>query len=398
MEQSNRGIKIYRIIMLVIITALISSVTTMVFMHNYSGNNIFAEKIEVEPAKEESDLAEYLSALRKQLDKVYLGEIKEEDLINGAIKGYINGLGDPYTEYYTPDEMKEFETSTKGNYVGIGIYMGVRTTDQAIVVISPIKGSPAEAVGIKAGDVISKVDGVEYSGDQMDIASNYIKGEEGTKVKLEIIRDDKVLNFEVERRNIDIAPVEAKILEGNIGYISLPSFDEGCSNEVKEKVKEFNEKGIDKIILDLRNNGGGLVDEALAILEIFTNKGDNLLITVDKYNSEQINKSKKSQTTNAKLIVLTNKSSASASEIVAGTLKDLNRATLVGTNTYGKGVIQVLMPVGEGAGLKVTIEEYYTANKNKINGIGIKPNVEIEDDDKTEEDEQLNKAIELLKK
>lgn len=398
MEETKLSTKIYRIIMLIIITALISSTITAIVINQFFGNSLFSDKIVVNPARSEEDLSKYLATLKKELKKIYLGEINEQDLLNGAIKGYVDGLGDPYTEYYTEEEMKEFQISTAGNYVGVGIYMSVRTTDNAIIVLAPIKGSPAEEAGIKTGDIISKVDGVEYSGDEMEKASNYIKGVEGTKVNLEIIRDGKTLTFDVERKSIDIAPVESKILYGSIGYISLPSFDEGCSDEIKEKLKEFNEKGIDKIILDLRNNGGGLVDEALSILELFTNKGDNLLITVDKSNSEIIKKSKEKPETNAKLVVLTNEHSASASEIVAGTLKDLKRATIVGTNTYGKGVIQVLLPLTDGAGLKVTIEEYYTANKNKINGIGVKPDVEIEDDLNTKRDEQLNKALEILNK
>ena len=400
-EKTGRATKIYRIFMTILITVLISSGVTAIAMNKYYNENpVEIEKvkeIKVETAESEVDLPEYLKTLKAYIDLYYKGEINDEDLVTGAIKGYVDGLGDPYTVYYTPDEMEEFEIATEGNYVGIGIYMGLRASDEAIIVIAPIPGSPAEEAGIKTGDIITKVDGVTYSGDEMDKASNYIKGEAGTKVKLEIERDGEILNFEVERKEIDIAPVESEILEGNIGYISLLSFDEGCSDEVKEKIQEFNDKNVDKIILDLRNNGGGLVDEALSILELFVNKGDNLLITVDKYDKEEINKSKKSPETNAKLIVLTNEGSASASEIVAGTLKDLGRATIVGENTYGKGVIQALLPLSNGAGLKVTIEEYFTANKNKINGIGIAPDVEVEENIDTEEDEQLNKAIDLLK-
>ncbi len=400
-EKTGRATKIYRIFMIILITVFISSgVTAIAINKYYTENPVEVEKIKeikVETVENEVDLPEYLKTLKAYIDLYYKGEIDDEDLVTGAIKGYVDGLGDKYTVYYTPDEMEEFEISTEGNYIGIGIYMGVVTSDGAIMIIAPIPGSPAEEAGIKSGDIIVKIDGVAYSGDEIEKASNYIKGNAGTKVNLEIERDGEILNFEVERKKIDIAPVESEILEGNIGYISLLSFDEGCSDEIKEKIQEFNDKNIDKIILDLRNNGGGLVDEALSILELFVNEGDNLLITVDKYDKEEINKSKKSPETDAKLIVLTNVGSASASEIVAGTLQDLGRATIVGEKTYGKGVIQALLPLSDGAGLKVTIEEYFTANKNKINGIGIVPDVEVEENPDTEEDEQLNKAIELLK-
>lgn len=400
-EKTRRVTKIYRIFMTILITVFISSGVTAIAINKYYNENpVEIEKIKeikVETVENEVDLPDYLKTLKAYIDLYYKGEINDEDLVTGAIKGYIDGLGDKYTVYYTPDEMEEFEIATEGNYIGIGVYMGVVASDGTIMIIAPIPGSPAEEAGIKSGDIIIKVDGVAYSGDEMEKASNYIKGEAGTKVNLEIERDGEILNFEVERKEIDIAPVESEILEGNIGYISLLSFDEGCSDEIKEKIQEFNDKNIDKIILDLRNNGGGLVDEALSILELFVDEGDNLLITVDKYDKEEINKSKKSPETDAKLIVLTNVGSASASEIVAGTLQDLGRATIVGEKTYGKGVIQALLPLSDGAGLKVTIEEYFTANKNKINGIGIVPDVEVEENLETEEDEQLNKAIELLK-
>lgn len=398
MEDSSKISKVYRIIMLIIITACISSSITAIVINKVSGDRLFSKVIQVEPADDEKKLPEYLTTLKDVLEEEYLGEINEQDLINGAIKGYVDGIGDPYTVYYPKSEMEEFQTSTEGEYVGIGIYMSVRTSDNAIIVLSPIKGSPAEKAGIKPGDIITKVDGVEYTGSEMDKASNYIKGKEGTKVDIEINRDGKTLNFNVERKSIDIAPVESKILEENIGYIVLPAFDEGCSKEIKEKIKEFKEKKVNKIILDLRDNGGGLVDEALEILELFTNKGDKLLITTNKNNDEEIYEAKKDADTDAELVVLINENSASASEIVSGTLKDLKRATLIGENTYGKGVIQSLLPLSDGSGLKVTIEEYFTSSKNKINEIGIKPDIEIEDNEETDEDEQLNKAIETLKK
>ena len=398
MEDSSKISKVYRIIMLIIITACISSSITAIVINKVSGDRLFSKVIQVEPADDEKKLPEYLTTLKDVLEEEYLGEINEQDLINGAIKGYVDGIGDPYTVYYPKSEMEEFQTSTEGEYVGIGIYMSVRTSDNAIIVLSPIKGSPAEKDGIKPGDIITKVDGVEYTGSEMDKASNYIKGKEGTKVDIEINRDGKTLNFNVERKSIDIAPVESKILEENIGYIVLPAFDEGCSKEIKEKIKEFKEKKVNKIILDLRDNGGGLVDEALEILELFTNKGDKLLITTNKNNDEEIYEAKKDADTDAELVVLINENSASASEIVSGTLKDLKRATLIGENTYGKGVIQSLLPLSDGSGLKVTIEEYFTSSKNKINEIGIKPDIEIEDNEETDEDEQLNKAIETLKK
>ena len=239
----------------------------------------------------------------------------------------------------------------------------------------------------------------------MTTASNSIKGEEGTKVKLTILRGTETLDVEITRSKINTNPVIAEKLENNIGYLEISSFDEGTAEEFKTKYESLKEQGITSLIIDLRNNGGGLVDEALQIADYIVPKGKELLITVDKNNNEVIEKAEEDVLIDMPIVVLVNENSASASEILAGALKDLDEATLVGTTTYGKGVIQQVLSLRNGSGLKVTVEEYYTPNRNKIDGVGIEPDEKVELPETVEnplsvsreEDTQLQKAMELLK-
>ena len=401
---SEKRQKIYKIIMLIVLVAIISSLlTTIAIYKNTEGTELGKKYVFV--TSKSSDLSTRLESFRKLIDSKFLGEVNEEKLTQGAIKGYIAGLDDPYTEYMTKEEMEEFTQDTMGNFVGIGIYMTKDTEKDAIVVISPIKDSPAYKAGILPGDIISKVDDVEYKAEDLSVVANKIKGESGSKVKLEIIRDGKTLNFEVQREKIKINHVENKVLNGNIGYLKLNTFDEGCSDEFKQKYEELKKQNIKSLIIDLRNNGGGIVDEAISIAEMMSEKDETLLITVDKNQNKEITKSKEQKIIDIPIVLLVNENSASASEILAGALKDNGKAKLVGTKTYGKGVIQELITLTDGSGLKITTEEYYTPKENKINKIGIEPDVEVKlpseltNSLEIEEakDVQLQKAIELLK-
>lgn len=401
--EKNSTQKIYKIVMLVIITIIITSLLTAFGTYRYltykgtAGNNKVNTGL--------SGLEYTLSRFRSELEKKYMGEINDEDLINGAIKGYIAALGDPYTVYYTKEEMQEIMQETNGNYVGIGIYMTLNKEKNAIEVIKPMENSPAEEAGILQGDLIIKVDGETYTGEKMQEASNKIKGEAGTKVKLEILRGTQTKEFEITRKKVLISHISTKILDNNIGYIAISDFDGGCSDEFEEKYKKLKSQGINKLIIDIRNNGGGIVDEAINILDLITNKDSTLLVTKNKMGNEEVTKSKKEPIINMPVVVLTNEYSASASEILAGALKDNKKAILIGTTTYGKGVIQELRQLSDGSGLKITTNEYFTPNRNAINKVGIKPDIEVElpDDTKTQlvieekDDNQLQKAIEVLK-
>ena len=388
--------------MIVATSVFITFMITSLSLYTY-----FVEHPDKLSSKSNENLNSRIAKYREVLDKYYLWDIDDEKLTEGAIKGYVAGLGDPYTEYISKEEMDGYLEETLGNFCGIGIYMVKNTEKDRIQVLSTIKGSPAEEVGIKAEDFILTVDGVEYRAEDMNIAANKIKGEEGTNVTIEVLRGNETLKYEVTRRKIKINQVDGKVISNNIGYIQFTSFDENTADDFKAKFEELNSQGIKSLIIDLRNNGGGIVNEAIKIADFITDKDSVLLYEVDKNNNEEIKKSKNDPIINMPIIILTNGNTASASEILAGALKDLGKAKIVGTTTYGKGVIQQILSLTDGSGLKVTIEEYQTPNRNKINKIGIEPDEVVELPDtvdensleiKESEDTQLQKAIELLKK
>ena len=399
----ERKNKIYKIIMIVAIAVFITFMVTSISLYTYFVNNPIS--ITSKSSSSSKDIAGTLQKYKEIIDKYYLGDVDEEKLKEGAIKGYIEGLGDPYTEYISADEMEDYLSDTMGNFVGIGIYMVKNTEKGKIQVLAPIKGSPAEKAGIQAGDLILTVDGVDYSADEMTIASNKIKGEEGTTVTIEVLRGTETKKYELKREKVKVNQVEGKVLSNNIGYINFTSFDETTADDFKAKFEELNKQGIKSLIIDLRNNGGGIVDQALQIADYVADKDSVLLYEVDKNNKETVKKAKTDPIINMPIIILTNENTASASEILAGALKDLGKAKTVGTTTYGKGVIQQILKLSDGSGLKVTIEEYQTPNRNKIHKIGIAPDEEVKLPDSVtnvlnvtqSEDTQLQKAIEMKK-
>ncbi len=403
MEEQKR-FKTYKIIMLVVLVAFITFLVTSIVMYQYFTNDSFGKSI-VEKSEQTSDIAETLEDYRRIIDKYYLGDVDEEKLKEGAIAGYIKGLDDEYTEYISKEDMADYMADTTGNFVGIGVYMVQDTEANKIMVLSPIKGSPAEKAGLQPGDYIIAVDGVTYTGEQMTEASNKIKGETGTTVKLQIQRKDETLDIELTRENIKVNPVEGEVLENNIGYIEFSSFDDGTAEEFKAKFEELQAKGIKSLIIDLRNNGGGIVDEALEIANYILDKDSVILYEVDKNNNETVEKTTDDPIINMPIVILTNENTASSSEILAGALKDHKKATIVGEKTYGKGVIQRLLTLPDGSGLKITSEKYLTPNRTEINKVGIEPDEKVElpetvtnilNVEKTE-DTQLQKAIEILK-
>lgn len=402
-EEKQNKFKTYKIIMIVAIAMFITFMVTSLSLYTYFVKNPLA--ITPKASKGTTEISSKLARYREVIDKYYLGEIDEDNLIEGAIKGYVEGLGDPYTEYISKEDMEDYLSDTMGNFVGIGIYMVKNTEYNKIQVLSTIKDSPAEKVGIQSGDLILSVNGVTYDANGMTTASNNIKGEEGTTVSLEVLRGTQTLKYEIKREKVKVNKVEGKVLSNNIGYIEFTSFDDGTALDFKAKFEELNKQGIKSLIIDLRNNGGGIVDEALEIADYMTDKDSIILYEVDKNNNETIKKSKKEAIINMPIIILTNENTASASEILAGALKDLGKAKIVGTKTYGKGVIQQILKLSDGSGMKITIEEYQTPNRNKINKVGIEPDevVELPDtvksvlDVKEDEDTQLMKAIEMLR-
>lgn len=409
----NKKNRIYKTIMLVVLTAFVTFMLTAFTMYSYFNNNeMFSlsnnnDYTSNENVKTTSNLERYLKKIKTTINKYYLwnDNIDEEKLEKGAVKGYVEGLGDEYTEYIPADEMKEYTENITGNFVGIGIYMVADENSERVVVYYPIPESPAEKVGIKAGDLIISVDGIEYTADDFENISDYIKGEEGTKVNLVVERDGERLTFDIVREKINTNPITIELLENNIGYLKLPSFDEGTAQDFKDRVKELQSKGAESLIIDLRNNGGGIVEEATNIADFLLNKGQTIISTIDNEDKKEITYSKEKPIFTMPIVVLANENSASASEILACSLQDNERAKIIGTTTFGKGIIQTLLSLNDGSGLKITTEEYYTPKGTTIHKVGIKPDEEIELPDtiksiyavNREEDTQLKRAIEILK-
>ena len=405
-EKSKLRLKYTIIIFIVaIVVAVLSSEVTL----NYYINQLF--NVEVEEASENpykniDNIKDNLKEFRKVIDTVYLGEIDEEKMMDATIKGYINGLDDEYSEYMNKDDWEEFQSAALGNYVGVGVLM-YTSKEGSVVILEVFDDSPAAEVGIQPGDIIIGVNDESIIGKNSDYAASVVKGDEGTKVKLTLLRNNsETVEYEVERRSIKIYHVQSEMLDGNIGYIEMATFDEGCSEEFANAYSELKQKGAKKVIIDLRNNTGGIVDEALNIVDNFVDKGNTVLITVDNNKQKQFIKANTDKKYDDELVVLVNEYSASASEIMVGALRDNGcLKSIVGTKTYGKGVIQSVYSLKNGGVLKLTTEEYYTPNENPINKVGIEPDVVIEENDDMltdgkydkNKDQQLQKAIEIIK-
>lgn len=400
--KEDRKQRIYKVIMLLILTILITSIVTTAAVYNaVSGTNIKY----ITTSSGNSKISKTLQYFKNFIEEKYIGEIDEDVMLESAIKGYVDGLGDEYSEYITKEEMEEYLADATGKYVGIGVYITKNTSTNQILVLAPIEGSPAEKAGMKTGDIITKVDGIEYTGEELSEASSKMKGEEGTAVKIEIIRDNENIELEVERKTIKVEHVEGKVLNNNIGYIQISTFDDGCYDEFKEKYNELSNENIRGLIIDLRNNGGGIVDESTNIADMMVDKDKTLLITSSKGGEEEITKAQTEKVIDMPIVFLVNSNTASASEILTVAVKENNEnVKVVGTKTFGKGVIQSIFTLSDGSGIKLTTNEYFSPNHNTINKVGITPDYEVDLTNgnnmytvEEDEDIQLQKAIELLK-
>lgn len=369
--EKNKSNQTYKIIVAVILTAAITFSATLFGYYYY----LEKKGVLINSYDENSNIAESLDVVRTKLEQYYKGDIDEDELKDGAIKGYVEGLGDKYTTYMTEDEWKNFELSITSDYKGIGVYIGqLKKTGDIVIMATVGKDSPAEKAGLKAGDIITEVEGENVKGKEVEYITSKVKGKEGTKVHLKVLRENEEgtaeeLEFDVTRESIKINQVESKVLDSNIGYISFMSFTEETDEEFKEEYNKLKEQGIEKLIIDLRDNGGGYVESALGIADMMIPSGKTLLITEDKSNNRTERKSQTDVEIDMPIVVLVNENSASASEILTGILKDYKIATIVGTKTYGKGVIQSIIPEVLNGVLKVTTSEYYTPNENKINNV-----------------------------
>ena len=417
MKEKNKD-NFLKNIMLVIITALITCILTTIVVYNamISPKTIKSDNIigniangiitSLKGNEKEVSLEQKVSDIKKKLEEIYIGDIDEKKMINSALEGYVAALGDEYTEYLTEEEVTSIMEDVNGSYVGVGLYIAQNTELNEILVIGVIEDSPANKAGILVGDVVKKVDDIEYTGEQLAQASNKMKGVEGTKVKITVKRNDKEIDFDITRETIKFKCVKSEKLENNIGYIKISSFDGGCASDFEKAYKELESQGTKSLIIDLRNNGGGLVDESLNIAELIVPKGSKMLITKDKNGNEDESISKKEPIINVPIVVLVNEYTASASEILTAAIRENTNAKVIGTQTYGKGIIQgIFLFDDQKTGMKITMQEYFTPKHNKLHKIGITPDIELELPEewkghlsvKREFDNQLNKAVEILK-
>lgn len=343
------------------------------------------------------------------IDKNYYKKADDYDVLIGMLKGAVNSLKDPYSYYMTEDEYKKFNEETDGEFAGLGIYVSGSIDDNLITVVAPMKGTPADRAGLKTDDKIIKINGKDFTADKMDDAVKIMRGKPGEKVKITVLRRDengkaKFIDFEIVREIIKVQTVSSKLLKDNIGYISISGFDTPTYNDFDKQYKELKKQGMKKLILDLRNNPGGLLTTSTQVVNTFLD-GGLIMYTLDKQNNkETINATKGAD--DIKIVVLVNKGSASASEIVAGALKDRKRATIIGTQTFGKGIVQTVFNMPDGEGLKLTTSAYYTPSGVNIHGKGIAPDIKVELNkevktisiDNLAKDNQIQKAIEILNK
>ena len=356
---------------------------------NSAENNIY-EKIDL------------FGEVLEKINKEYVDEINQSDSMDSAINGLLQSL-DPYSAYMSPEIFNEMQTETSGEFGGLGIEVGMESG--VVKVISPIDDTPASKAGIKAGDYIIKIDNVQVQGKSLSEAVDLMRGPVGSSINLTIRRvgQKKALNFNIVREIIEIRSVRAELLKKNIGYIRLTSFNENSSEQIKNQIKKFEKnQNVNSYILDLRNNPGGLLSQAIKVSDFFLNNGEIVSTKSRKTSENRKWFAKKGDLINGKtLIILINYGSASASEIVAGALKDHKRAIILGENSYGKGSVQSIIPLKNKGAIRLTVAKYYLPSGKSISEVGVSPDIEINEESdefriKTETDNQLDYALKLL--
>ena len=353
----------------------------------------------------ENDIYKKIDVFGEVLEKInkeYVDEVNPTDSMDSAINGLLQSL-DPYSAYMSPETFNEMQTETSGEFGGLGIEVGMESG--VVKVISPIDDTPASKAGIKAGDYIVKINNIQVQGKSLSEAVDLMRGPVGSAIELTVRRrgEKKAIIFNITREIIQIKSVKADLLEKNIGYIRLTSFNENSAKQIKKEINKLEKnQNVDSYIFDLRNNPGGLLSQAITITDFFLNDGEIVSTKSRKKSENRKWFAKKGDLIKGKkVIVLINYGSASASEIVAGALKDHKRAILLGENSYGKGSVQSIIPLKNNGAIRLTVAKYYLPSGKSISEVGVSPDIEIaeENDDfriKTDTDNQLNYAIKLL--
>lgn len=351
------------------------------------------------------EVIEKIDTLMQLVDYYYLYEYDEDEMVDAIYKAVMTSLGDPYSVYYTEEEYKAFLESSSGSYCGIGVVVQQNIQTGIVTAVRPYLNCPGYEAGIRPGDLILAVNGTEITGMDLNAAVSMIRGEEGTTVTITLQREEEVFDVVVTRRQIDVETVSYKMLEDKIGYILVEEFDEVTASQFTAAMDALEEQGMEALVVDIRNNPGGLLNIVVDMLDEILPEG--IIVSVkDKNGATEEYTSDKATRLNVPLAVLVNGNSASASEIFAGAVQDYGVGTIVGTTTFGKGIVQTIFSLRDGTGVKVTIEDYYTPSGRSIHKIGVTPDVEIDlpDELKTlvtipeNEDVQLQKAMDILRK
>ncbi len=344
-------------------------------------------------SKESLDKIGYLSDL---IDMYYLNDTKVADLQEGMYAGLVAGLGDPYSRYYTVEEYGALNEETQGHYEGIGVVMQ-QGEDGLVTLVRCYEGAPGEKAGLKAGDVIYKVNDQEVLDMDLSTVAKKIKDPKVDPVHLTIAREgeDDHLELDIEKEEVKVPVVGHEMLDDHVGYLAIYEFTDVTLEQYQEARKDLEEQGMEKLVIDLRDNPGGLLSSVCDVLRTILPKG-LIVYTEDKYGKREEELCEGRTPIDIPLAVLVNGNSASASEIFAGAVKDHQVGTIVGTTTYGKGVVQTVKDLGDGSALKLTISNYYTPNGVNIHGVGIEPDEKVEMDGESKEDAQLKKAVEVL--
>lgn len=355
-----------------------------------------------------SEIEKKSNLIQKFIDEYYLDGIDNEHMANSVYKGLVAGLNDEYAAYYTKEEYETITEKTSGTYCGIGAYVTVDTETGAITIVKPMKDGPAEKAGAKAEDIIYAVDGTEVTGKDLSEVLALIKGEAGTEVKLTVMRkgEKDYLDLMITRAEIKDETVESRMLTKDIGYIQVTSFEEVTVKQFQSALEELQEKDMKALIIDLRDNGGGLLDTAVKLLDIMLPKG-MVVYTENKKGVQEKYYAEDDSEITIPVAILVNGNSASASEVFSGAMQDEGKAKLVGTKTFGKGIVQTIFDLQDGSALKMTTAKYYTPKGRNIHGSGLEPDIEVELDKKTlqqsnqdgksKPDNQMQKAMEYLK-
>lgn len=348
-----------------------------------------------------------INQLKSIIDKYYLNETDENKMVEGMYKGLLNSLEDPYSVYYTKDEFDELKESSSGSYCGIGAYVSQDIKTGIITIVKPFENGPAYEAGMLPGDVVYKVMGQEVTGKDLSEIVSKMKGEEGTTVDMEVVREgeSEPIKMTITRRKIEVPTIQYEMLANKVGYIQIVEFDEVTGPQFRSAIDDLEKQGMKGLVIDLRNNPGGLLDTVCDMLDRMLPEG-LIVYTEDKTgNRTQEVKSTAKESFNKPLAVLINGNSASASEVFAGAIQDYGIGTLVGTTSFGKGIVQSVFPLLDGSGVKVTVSKYYTPKGRNIHGIGITPDVTVELSDSLkkkititkDEDNQLQEAIKVVK-